>query len=58
MISVDYKEVGKAPATLTLPAGSHSIVVRFPGHIDWMYRINVLKDSQVSLDPDPAPHPQ
>jgi S1-C subfamily serine protease len=56
IISVDYKEVGNAPAKLSLPAGSHLIVVRFPGQVDGIYRITVLKDSQVSLDP--GPHPQ
>lgn len=51
-IWVDSKFVGMIPATLTLTAGSHQFVVRYPGHVDWIHPVNVLKDSQVSLNPE------
>jgi S1-C subfamily serine protease len=51
-IWVDSEFVGKVPATLKLTAGRHHIVVRSQGHADWIYRLNVLKDSQVTLNPE------
>jgi serine protease Do len=48
-IFVDDKFLGNAPATLKLPAGSHAILLKFPGHTDWRRTLEVLKSSKVSL---------
>jgi serine protease Do len=48
-IFVDDKFLGNAPATLRLPAGSHAIVLKFPGHVDWRRTLEVLKSSKTSL---------
>ncbi|HXY23944.1 MAG TPA: trypsin-like peptidase domain-containing protein [Candidatus Acidoferrum sp.] len=56
-IFVDGKFHGNAPATLRLPAGSHLIVLKFPGRADWSRTLEVLKSSKTSLKAalDPAP---
>jgi len=56
-IFVDDKFLGNAPATLKLPAGSHAIVLKFPGHTDWRRTLEVLKSSKTSLKAtlEPAP---
>jgi serine protease Do len=56
-IFVDDKFFGNAPATLKLPAGSHAIVLKFPGHADWRRTLEVLKSSKSSLKAalEPAP---
>jgi S1-C subfamily serine protease len=58
-IFVDDKFLGNAPATLRLPAGSHAIVLKFPGHADWHRSLEVLKSSKVTLravlDAQPQP---
>jgi PEGA domain/Trypsin len=48
-IFVDDKFLGNAPATLKLPAGPHSILLKFPGHADWRRTLEVLKSSKTSL---------
>jgi serine protease Do len=48
-IFVDDKFHGNTPATLKLPAGSHAIVLKFPGHADWRRTLEVLKSSKTSL---------
>jgi serine protease Do len=48
-IFVDDKFLGNAPATLKLPAGSHAILLKFPGHTDWRRTLEVLKSSKTSL---------
>ena len=48
-IFVDDKFLGNAPATLKLPAGTHSILLKFPGHADWRRTLEVLKSSKTSL---------
>jgi S1-C subfamily serine protease len=48
-IFVDEKFHGNAPATLRLSAGSHLIVLKFPGHADWRRTLEVLKSSKTSL---------
>ncbi len=55
-IFVDDKFHGNTPATLKLPAGSHAIVLKFPGRADWRRTLEVLKSSKVSLKAtlDPA----
>jgi serine protease Do len=48
-IYVDDKFVGNAQASLRLPAGKHSILLKSPGCADWLRSIEVLKDSSVTL---------
>ncbi len=48
-IFVDDKFHGNTPATLKLPAGSHSILLKFPGHADWRRTLEILKSSKTSL---------
>src|SRR5260370_19717399 len=48
-IFVDDKFLGNAPAILTLPAGSHAILLKFPGHTDWRRTLEVLKSSKTTL---------
>ena len=48
-IFVDEKFHGNTPATLKLPAGSHAILLKFPGRADWHRTLEVLKSSKVSL---------
>jgi hypothetical protein len=48
-IFVDEKFHGNTPATLKIPAGSHSIVLKFPGRADWKRTLEVLKSSKVTL---------
>jgi len=50
-IFVDDKFLGNAPATLKLPAGPHTILLKFPGHTDWRCTLEVLKSSKTSLKP-------
>ena len=56
-IFVDDKFHGNTPATLKLPAGSHAIILKFPGHADWRRTLEILKSSKTSLKAvlDPAP---
>jgi len=55
-IFVDDKFHGNTPATLKLPAGSHVVVLKFPGHADWRRTLEILKSSKTSLKAvlDPA----
>ena len=48
-IFVNDKFHGNTPATLRLPAGSHAIVLKFPGRADWKRTLEVLKSSKVTL---------
>ena len=48
-IFVDNKFYGNTPATLKLPAGSHAILLKFPGHADWHRTLEVLRSSKLSL---------
>jgi len=56
-IFVDEKFLGNAPASLKLSAGSHAILLRFPGHGDWRRTLEVLKSSKVSLRATVEPNP-
>jgi S1-C subfamily serine protease len=56
-IFVDDKFLGNAPATLKLPAGSHAILLKFPGHTDWHRTLEVLKSSKASLKAALEPSP-
>jgi len=55
-IFVDDKFFGDAPATLRLPAGKHSIVLKIPGRADWHRSLEVLKGNKTTLKAalDPA----
>ncbi|GAC1637376.1 MAG: hypothetical protein NVS9B14_17250 [Candidatus Acidiferrum sp.] len=55
-ILVDDKFFGNVPATLKLSAGTHEIVLKFPGRPDWRRTLEVLKGNKVSLKAtfDPA----
>jgi len=48
-IFVDDKFHGNTPATLKIPTGSHSILLKFPGRADWRRTLEVLKSSKTSL---------
>jgi PEGA domain len=48
-IFVDDKSSGNTPAILKPPAGSHAILLKFPGHADCRRTREVLKCSKVSL---------
>jgi S1-C subfamily serine protease len=56
-IFVDEKFLGNAPASLKLSAGSHAIVLKFPGHGEWRRTLEVLKSSKVSLKATLEPSP-
>jgi S1-C subfamily serine protease len=49
-VYVDGKFVGNAPAALSLSTGSHKIIVKLDGYKDWERTLEVLKDSDVSLN--------
>lgn len=51
-VLVDGTFVGDVPARLRLAAVQHLIVIKVQGRADWMRQITVLKDSEVTLDPD------
>ncbi|HTW23459.1 MAG TPA: PEGA domain-containing protein [Candidatus Baltobacteraceae bacterium] len=50
-IYVDGKFVGQTPSTIELPAGSHHVEVKSPGHQEWARDLDVLKGSQLTLHP-------
>ena len=50
----NYMSVGYVPATLSLSAGPHKIILRRPQQVDWIYEIVVMKDSRVSLGRPPG----
>jgi serine protease Do len=51
-IMVDRIVVGQVPARLKLTAARHRIAIRVPGQADWVRFITVLKDSEVTLQPN------
>jgi serine protease Do len=55
-IFIDEKFHGNTPAILKLSAGSHAVVLKFPGRADWRRTLEVLKSSKSSLKAalDPA----
>jgi serine protease Do len=55
-IFVDDKFFGDAPATLKLPVGTHSVVLKIPGRADWRRTLEVLKGNKTTLKAllDPA----
>jgi S1-C subfamily serine protease len=48
-IFVDDKFFGNSPATLKLPAGTHTVVLRFPGRADWSRTLEVRKGNKATL---------
>ncbi|MGA3295468.1 MAG: trypsin-like peptidase domain-containing protein [Candidatus Acidiferrales bacterium] len=56
-IYVDGKFFGQAPATVSLPVGSHHVEIKTPGKKSWERDLEVLKDRQITLHPvlEPAP---
>jgi len=54
-ISVDGNFVGTTPSNLRLPAGPHDIELKSAAHQPWRRTLNVLKDSDVSLNATLAP---
>lgn len=52
-IYVDDAFVGKAPATLKLPAGRHTIVIKVLGRADSIRSVYLYKGSRVNLNPEP-----
>ncbi len=48
-IFIDDKFLGNTPATLRLPAGTHSVLLKYPSHADWRRTLEVLKSSKASL---------
>jgi len=54
-IFVDDKFFGNAPATLRLPVGTHSVVLKFTGHADWTRILEVLKGNKTTLKAALAP---
>jgi S1-C subfamily serine protease len=48
-IFLDDRFVGSSPATLRIPEGSHSLVLKSPQHTDWNRSINILRDSTISV---------
>lgn len=48
-IFVDEKFHGNTPATLKLAPGSHTILLRFPGHADWRRTLEITKSGKESL---------
>lgn len=49
-VEVDGRYVGNTPAQLKLTPGKHSIKVTAPGHKAWVRELDVLADSEVSLN--------
>jgi S1-C subfamily serine protease len=48
-IYLDDKFVGTTPATLHIPAGAHSLVLKSAERADWNRSINILRDSTVTV---------
>jgi len=49
-VYVDGKFVGNAPSILALTTGPHHIVVKMEGYKDWDRTLEVMKDSDLSLN--------
>ncbi|HTQ97148.1 MAG TPA: trypsin-like peptidase domain-containing protein, partial [Candidatus Acidoferrum sp.] len=48
-IHVDGKFIGSAPASLRLPVGPHSVIVKFPGFPDYIRLIDISKSGNQTL---------
>jgi S1-C subfamily serine protease len=49
-IYVDGKFFGNAPATLKLPSGSHEVVLKISGRMEWKRTLEILKGNKTTLD--------
>jgi len=49
-VYIDGKFIGTAPSVLALSTGPHHIVVRMEGYKDWDRTLEVMKDSDLSLN--------
>lgn len=50
-IYIDGKFMGQTPSTITMLPGSHVIVLKAAGRKNWQRDLDVLKNSQVALNP-------
>ena len=50
-IYIDGKFVGQTPSTITMPPGSHVVIVKASGRKNWERDLDVMKNSQVALHP-------
>jgi S1-C subfamily serine protease len=49
-VYVDDKFIGNAPSALTLATGPHHVIVKMQGYKDWDRTLEVMKDSDLSLN--------
>jgi serine protease Do len=49
-VYVDDKFIGNAPSVLTLATGPHHVIVKMQGYKDWDRTLEVMKDSDLSLN--------
>jgi S1-C subfamily serine protease len=54
-IFLDDKFVGTSPATLRIPEGTHTLILKSAHHVDWTRSISILKDSSVTVKATLAP---
>jgi PEGA domain len=50
-IYIDGRFMGQTPSTITMLPGSHAIVLKAAGRKNWQRELDVLKNSQVALNP-------
>ena len=50
-IYIDGKFMGQTPSTITMSPGSHVILLKAAGRKNWQRDLDVLKNSQVALNP-------
>jgi serine protease Do len=50
-IYIDGKFVGQTPSTIPTPTGPHRILLRLSGRKDWERELEVIKDSELTLNP-------
>ncbi len=48
-IFLDDNFVGTTPATLHIPAGPHTLVLKSAHHTDWNRSVNILRDSTITV---------
>jgi hypothetical protein len=50
-IYIDGRFVGQTPSAIPMPTGPHKIVLKSAGKRDWERQLEVIKDSELTLDP-------
>lgn len=50
-IYIDGRFVGQTPSTIPTPTGTHKIVLRLSGKKDWERELEVIKGSELTLNP-------